>query len=613
MASLEPGPTAWIGVRNATLRFGLGAALNAIDFRVDPGEFHSLVGNHNDGKTCLCKLLAGIIRPDAGEIWIDGTVRPGFSIRDAARLGIEYVDGTGDVFPHLSALENVVIGSYGAARGLLARPAADPVVSDWLVSFGLDHPERPASARPHEDRLLIRILGRLYKNPRLLILDEVLEQFTHNRRDRLLAELRARIDAGMSVVWATHKLEEVMDLSDRVTVVRNGRRYLTVASGEIDRRSLIRMAYSSTRDHPGDSSGDFENYYNLIRYSEVLLENLPVAVIITDAEERIRFINAAGMRLFSLAGKCDPGLPLGDVLSNDNAPILDAVRVSLVAGSGRNMDGVTVAAGRGRMLADVQILVVADGARSSSVMLVIEDVSEREAMRRQLTIAHNLSSIGMLAAGVAHEVNNPLESIGNYISYLLRREEDSDARDILIRVQKESGYIRDIVTNLVMFSGKGDRKGQDIDLVEMTRDIVRMLGFNAKYDDIEIECRLPDRPLVLDMDPNDLRQVILNLMRNGMEAMPGGGAIVVAAEDAGGGACRLSVRDYGPGLPSTLGHDNDVFLPFVSGKSGEFVNQGLGLSIVYGVMKKWGGSIAVERMNPGTRFIIDLPLAAGEG
>ncbi len=609
MASPDPDPPEWIGVRDLTLRFGHQYALNAMNFALGPGQFHVLAGNHNDGKSTLCRALAGLVSAGSGQIWVDGAVRRRYGIRDAAGLGIEYLGEAADVFPHLSALENITVGSYGAKSRLFAHSGGrDSALLAWLSGFGLPSLDKPAAEYSFEDQLLIKVLACLHKNPRLLILDETLERFNLERRAVLLAELRRRMAAGMSVIWATHKLDDALETADYITIVRNGRRYLTVAAGKIDRRSLIRMTYSSTKDYPGDSRDDFESYYNLIHYSEVLLENLPSGVLIMDASERVQFMNTAAQRLFGLESAYRSGMPLAEALTTDNAFLLDAVRSSLASRADQAIDGAVFAAPAGRILVDAQALAVQNDQGRLAVMLIVGDVSEREAMRRQLTIAHNLSSIGMLAAGVAHEVNNPLESIGNYISYLLRRVEGEEARRVLESVQKEAANIRDIVTNLVMFSGKGEKAARDVELDEMFRDIVHMLGYNSRYADIEIEREPSSESLTLRIDPNELRQIILNLIRNGMEAMPDGGAIVVRTSRGADGMGRIAIRDYGPGLPPELGHSNDIFLPFVSGKNGE-ANQGLGLSIVYGLVRKWGGDIAVEPAHPGTRFIVDLPLA----
>ncbi|MDR1744781.1 MAG: ATP-binding cassette domain-containing protein [Planctomycetota bacterium] len=607
----NPDPNGWVGVRNVSLRFGHISALTSVDFRISQGEFHVLAGSHNDGKSSLCRIMAGLIGAASGEIVIDGAAQARYGVREASTLGIEYSAATADIFPHLSALENIVVGSYGARGRFFAHATRHrrKELREWLAGFGLAEPERAAAAFSFEDRLLIRVLGCLYKNPRLLILDETLEQFTLSRRAALLREIAGRREKGMSVLWATHKLDDALEIADRITIIRNGRGYLTVPAADIDRRSLIRMTYSSTQDYPGDSRDDFEDYHNLIRYSEVLLENLPSAVMILDTAERIRFMNAGGLRLLGLTGKYHIGMPVARALGEKNARFMELVRTMLATRTGGSIPGASFRTERGTILVDARILTVVDNMDRPAAMLILDDVSEREAMRQQLTIAHNLSSIGMLAAGVAHEVNNPLESIGNYISYLLRRIGDVETKRILENVRLEAGHIHDIVTNLAVFSGKGEEKARDVDLAEMIREIVHMLGFNAKYDAIEIDCVFPERPLVLRIDPNELRQIILNLVRNGMEAMPEGGSISLEADEIVPRMARVRVRDYGPGLFLEPERAGDIFLPFVSGKNGCAGNQGLGLSIVYGLVKKWGGRISVEPVEPGVRFTVELPLA----
>lgn len=617
MASSEDaaaGRPDWIGLAGVSLAFGHIVALRDVDFRLEPGEIHALVGNHNDGKSTLCRVLAGLAVPDSGCVRIDGAARCRYGVREASLLGVEYLGDSTEIFPHLSVLENMVIGTYGKGGAVLA-PAADRAgVAGWLSGFGLEGSlGRKAADLSLEDRLLVKVLGCLYKNPRLLILDETLEQFTPERRTLLVAELRRRAETGMTILWATHSLDEALEWANRLTVLRNGRPYLTIPAEQVDRRSLIRMTYSSTGGRTGASSEDFGSYYNLVRYSEVLLQHLPSAVLVMDASERLQFVNASALRLLSLDESGLPGLPAAEALGRDNPGILDMVRASLRDRAEVSVSGVRFVGGTESALVDVRVLAVADDLGRLSVMLILDDVSEREAMRKQLAVAHNLSSIGMLAAGVAHEVNNPLESIGNYISYLLRRTGPDETGDILARIQKEADCIRDIVTNLVMFSGKGERNGLPVRLDEAIRDIVDMLGYNSRYGDIEIECDFPDPSPFIRADPKEFRQILLNLIRNGMEAMPDGGCIAISVAGLEGGRVRIAVRDYGGGIDPDLAVDNELFLPFVSGKNGADGTQGLGLSIVYGLVKKWGGEISVEAAKPGTRFILDFPLLDRDG
>ncbi|MFH1464372.1 MAG: cache domain-containing protein [Pseudomonadota bacterium] len=242
-----------------------------------------------------------------------------------------------------------------------------------------------------------------------------------------------------------------------------------------------------------------------------------------------------------------------------------------------------------------------------------EAVRKREERLVQLTQAQlyqseKLASIGRLAAGIAHEINNPLTGVLTF-AHLLREKPhltEEDLADLEV-ICKETARVRDIVRGLLDFARESPSHRLAVDLNQLVQETIRLLRTQKVFRGLRIELRLdPDLPS-LHADPNQLKQVLLNLTLNACEAMSGGGVLAVETRVAGGHA-ELSVQDTGCGIPAE--NMDKLFDPFFTTKPvGK--GTGLGLSVTYGIVQAHGGLIKVlSRPGEGSTFTVELPLAA---
>ncbi|SDK05117.1 ABC transporter ATP-binding protein [Nonomuraea jiangxiensis] len=207
-----------------TKRFGDVLANDGIDLAVARGEVHAVVGENGAGKSTLMSVLYGLHRPDAGQV-----LRAGVPVRlrspaDAIAHGLGMVHQRLRLFPGLSVAENVVIGAEPVRRGMLDRAAADRAVAGLSERYGLDvDPSARVGELPVGVRQRVEILKALYRRAEVLILDEPTAVLTPGETEGLLRMVREFAAEGVSVLLVTHKLEEVLAASDRVTVLRGGR------------------------------------------------------------------------------------------------------------------------------------------------------------------------------------------------------------------------------------------------------------------------------------------------------------------------------------------------------------------------------------------------------
>jgi len=212
-----------------------------VDLAIEWGQVHALLGENGAGKSTLMNVVYGLVRPDAGEILFDGTPATIHGPQDAIRLGIGMVHQHFMLIPTLTVAENVELGNEIARSGFIDLDRAYRTVKDLSRRYGL---EVNPSARVQDISVGIQqrveILKALYRGARLLILDEPTSVLTPQEAERLFEVMRALCKAGNAVIFITHKLGEVMEIADRITVMRRGKVVDTTTPKESSPADLAR-------------------------------------------------------------------------------------------------------------------------------------------------------------------------------------------------------------------------------------------------------------------------------------------------------------------------------------------------------------------------------------
>lgn len=213
-----------VDMRHITKRFPGVLADDQVDFQVETGEIHALMGENGAGKSILMSILAGLYQPDEGEIYLRGKKVSISSPLDAIDEGIGMVFQAFKLFPSLTIAENVIFRQEPTRRGLIDRKAARAKVMEISERYGLAvDPDAMVEDSTVGILQRVEIIKALYRDARVLILDEPTAVLTPQETDRLFDVLRKLREDGCTIILITHKMKEVMAVSDRVTVLRDGR------------------------------------------------------------------------------------------------------------------------------------------------------------------------------------------------------------------------------------------------------------------------------------------------------------------------------------------------------------------------------------------------------
>jgi PAS domain S-box-containing protein len=348
------------------------------------------------------------------------------------------------------------------------------------------------------------------------------------------------------------------------------------------------------------------------QFSENILESLNDGLAVLDRDGRVVRWNRQLEELYGLRHEQAVGRAAEDVF---DAQIVDMIRgLSGGAPEGAACYKVPLATRhepRRRLLVNLGATPLRDS-HSDVVgsILIIEDISSRVHLEEQLQISEKMASIGLLAAGVAHEVNTPLTGISSFTQILLESAKPDDpATQMLEKIERQTFRAAKIVNGLLNLARPAQVDSGPCDLNAVINDVLSLLEHQFRTGSIQVRKELASRAPTVQGVEHKLQQVFLNLFLNARDAMPSGGWLTIVTREDRDGAV-VEVGDTGSGIPAEL--LSRIYDPFFTTKEiGK--GTGLGLSIAYGIVQEHAGTISCDsQVGQGTRFTIRLPLAAAE-
>ncbi|HWZ42579.1 MAG TPA: ATP-binding protein [Candidatus Saccharimonadales bacterium] len=348
-------------------------------------------------------------------------------------------------------------------------------------------------------------------------------------------------------------------------------------------------------------------YERLKDFNENIVESINVGVLAVDLEDRIESWNAQMEVMYALSRSQVIGEKLSTIFPaafmedfrrvRDDPGIHNLYKFRLLTPAGETrITNIAIAPLRTRKFSIIGRLIIVD------------DISERVELESQLSQAEKMSSIGVLAAGVAHEVNTPLAVISTYAQLLMKHVNgDEKMASLMDRITRQTFRASEIVNNLLNFSRTSGTEFSDVDLNKIITETLTLLEHQFKTSRITVEADLHDGLPTIHGNTGKLQQVFLNLFLNAKDAMSGRtGTLRVSTSN--GSAVNVSVGDTGSGIAPE--HISRIYDPFFTTKtSPSQKGTGLGLSVTYGIIQEHAGKIRVEsHPGEGTIFHLEFPM-----
>ncbi|MGB2604132.1 MAG: ATP-binding protein, partial [Candidatus Sulfotelmatobacter sp.] len=350
-------------------------------------------------------------------------------------------------------------------------------------------------------------------------------------------------------------------------------------------------------------------YERLKDFNENIVESINVGVMALDMEDRIESWNAQMEVMYALPRWQTLTQPLKSIFPAEFVEEFD--RMQREPGI-RNLYKFRLKTPAGEVRT-VNVALAPLVTRKFEVigrLIIMDDITERIELEAQLSQADKLSSIGLLAAGVAHEVNTPLAVISSYTQMLSKQlHGDPQKSGLLEKITRQTFRASEIVNNLLNFSRTSGSEIGDVDVNKVISDTLALLEHQFKVAKVEVQNTPEPQLPAIQGNAGRLQQVFLNLFLNAKDAMPGGGTLRVTTMN--GESVSVSVSDTGSGIAPE--HIQRIYDPFFTTKTspreGQTRGTGLGLSVTYGIIQEHAGKIRVEsHPGAGTTFTLDFPL-----
>lgn len=426
--------------------------------------------------------------------------------------------------------------------------------------------------------------------------------------ETVMAHLRKGIEHGKS-----YEIEHRLQFADGTS-----KWVYSIIEPSVNSAGKVLKIYGTTQDITARKQIEVE-LRNKTNELEAIFYSIGDGITVYDHDGRVQHHNLISPRLFP--GKIEAGKSCQDIFHADgdgqDCPVERALR-------GERVDASLVLPQEGQKVRylDITATPIKDAMEGKNRALVFfRDVSAKRMQELHLIQTEKMSSLGVLATGIAHEINNPLTSIAGFAEALQRRFRDqsdlqadnrlNDFPHYLEVIVRESYRCKAIIDHLLSFGRKSDGFPVKIDLNRVLQEIIELLRYQSSDQKVRVITNLQvDLPRFFG-DPSGLRQVCMNLLVNAHHAIKGPGVIEVKTRKVGDATIVMVIRDTGCGIAANL--LDRIWEPFFTTKEvGKGV--GLGLALTYDIVKRHGGEIHVESsIDEGSKFTVQLPVHLDHG
>jgi len=580
--------------------YGQDKALCGVDFNLNRGEIHALVGNRRSGKSTLARILTGQEKKQNGRIFIKNTEFSTMNSSLSRKNHIAMVHQFTELIPTFNAIDNIFLGMHkrfiitGNKRKEMEIRSLE-ILNTFSPGIPLDIPLYKLSESHQQIINMSRILAH---DPDILILDEISRTLSSEDMEKLRIYLNEMKSRGKSIIYITSTVNEIFELADRVTILNNGYRRGTEPVSALDPRRLVDMAFNlALSQKEGETKQQNDGLLDILK--NTMIDDLPIGDILLDKNDRVILTNKSAAAL------------LGRPIMN-NSHIRDLIKrftdcegkimTAYKSGDRKVLTGLPM---QGKFLKLTMAPVRNNRSEEMGTNIMVEDVTFDYHTREYLTRINKTASTAELAAGVAHEIKNPLAIIQNYVELLKLEQSKGESPEHLIHIEKELNRIVEIIGSLLSFSRVKQNNTQRVNLKQLLDEVSLLMEHKIQLKLVDFSKSTGVEDVFLSGNENKLKQLFINLLSNALEAVLDKGIIKLDMKKKNK-TVHISVTDNGYGIPEEI--QDDIFTPFYTTKMTR-TNTGLGLSICQNIAETHGGVITFRSV-PGqeTRFTVALPL-----
>lgn len=598
-----------LALEAVTVDFGHLIGLQQIHLRINTGEIHAIIGDHGAGKSTLVKVISGVLPKTYGRIIFDGQILEKHSAQLAIKLGIHTFYQAENLLPNMTAVENIFLRRelkkfLFFADDKAMREKTQAVLQE--LDIQLD-PNVPIAFLPIAQQHFIELAKIVCFPSKLLIIDEISTNFLPKDVEKLHYIISMLRQGGTTVLYVSRNVDEIFNFANRVTILHKGHLVETTDLSNVDKLQLVQLTYSSLYSREQLEKNNLELFY-LHNFNRSIIHNLPIPILVTDSKGIVALMNRLFAKMSDLRHADVIGKPVQEILAlpdRQTAIPNQAIRNL----EPERMQGVQLKHCDSPKEVDLYIIPCLDEDQAFIGTIYLLGHGESVGFEKHLPDHPPLEHQKTLAE-IAHEINNPL---GIMLNYLQLMKTGNTAEQLQMNagiIEKEIKRIKRILRNLTeqnipaptaLPAEKYARIGDTID------DVALLLQPMMMSSQIHLNV-YGRRDIRLQMESDLLKQVLLNIMLNGIEAMPDGGELAIHLGNASVREQRyisIAITDDGVGIPQE--HLAKIFEPFFTTKD-TTESRGLGLSLCQDIISQEHGFIEVERREPrGTTFRVFLP------
>ena len=582
--------------------------LQDIDLGINKGDIHAIIGDHGAGKSTLAKVISGLIPATSGTIRFNGRILGRYSTKQAIALGMNTVYQDGNLLQNMTVLENIFLNreiksSFFLPDNKKMAEIAGEALQDLEITLDLN---RLLERYDFAQQQLVELVRIACFPSKLLIIDEISNKLLPKDIEKLHYIISMLRQGGTTILYISRNMDEILNFANRVTILNKGRIVETTDISNIDKLQLVQLTYSSMSRREQLEQNNLELFY-LNNFNKSLINNLPLPLMVTDSKGCIVTMNRMFEQVTHVRHALFVGKPVADVFQFQECDV-ETSRKGFHNLQKYHMAHVRLKQSSEEAFVDAHVIPFVDEDDSfMGTLYTLSKTAGSGSFEHAIPPDDAGKDSRKMLAEVAHEINNPLGIMLNYVKLIATENETEQIRVNAGIIEKEikriKRFLRDMTESKEALGPRPEEACVGDIIEEVALFLQPMLDNNQVYLDIE-----EGSPIFLDCDPDLIKQVILNVMLNGIEAMPTGGELHVAVSSKERKEQRYSaieIRDTGVGIPADK--LERIFDPFYTTKDTE-ESCGLGLSLSQDIITQLQGFIKVESQKQiGTKFQIFIP------